>query len=192
MSPCSSPSGRSISDSWPEIEKRPTNWSTILSRTSRWWRSTTRCYPGPALAETDWHFGELDENRHKFILQSLKEMIDERNEGQQEAQENEEIEDGDRRAAVHSLPAAHDEADEIAGMMLSQLLASGECLVQSASFTAAADEVADLIQRRTPDVVCISAMPPVAVMHARHLCKLIRGRFPQVPVVMDCGTHAAI
>jgi predicted PurR-regulated permease PerM len=144
----------------------------------------TLLIPALALAETDWHFGELDENRHKFILQSLKEMIDERNEGQQEAQENQEIKDGDaRRPCILCLPA-RDEADAIAGMMLAQLLASGECLVQSASFTAAADEVADLLQRRTPDVVCISATPPVAVMHARHLCKLIRGRFPQVPVVV--------
>ena len=39
-------------------------------------------------------------------------------------------------------------------------------------------------RERTPDVVCISATPPAAVMHARHLCKLVRGRFPQVPVVV--------
>ena len=144
----------------------------------------TLLIPALALAETDWHFGELDENRHKFILQSLKEMIDERNEGQQEVQANQEIKDGDaRRPCILCLPA-RDEADAIAGMMLAQLLATGDCLVQSASFTAAAVEVADLLQRRTPDVVCISATPPVAVMHARHLCKLVRGRFPQVPVVV--------
>ena len=35
----------------------------------------TLLIPALALAETDWHRGELDEGRHKFILQSLKEMI---------------------------------------------------------------------------------------------------------------------
>ena len=30
--------------------------------------------PALALAETHWHRGELDEGRHKFILQSLKEI----------------------------------------------------------------------------------------------------------------------
>ena len=69
-------------------------------------------------------------------------------------------------------------------MMLAQLLATGECFVQSVAFTAAASEVIDLVARRKPDVVCISATPPVAVMHARHLCKIVRGRFPQVPVVV--------
>ncbi len=42
--------------------------------------------PALALAETHWHRGELDEGRHKFILQSLKEMIEDRGERQQELQ----------------------------------------------------------------------------------------------------------
>ena len=35
----------------------------------------TLLIPALALAETDWHRGELDERRHQFILQSLKEMM---------------------------------------------------------------------------------------------------------------------
>ena len=140
--------------------------------------------PALALAETDWHRGELDEGRHKFILQSLKEMIQERGEGQQEVQAKEGIEDGNSpRPCILCLPA-RDEADEIAGMMLAQLLATGECLVQAVSVTAAASEMVDLVERRKPDVVCISATPPAAVMHARYLCKHVRGRFPEVPVVV--------
>ncbi len=56
--------------------------------------------------------------------------------------------------------------------------------MQSAPFTAVAGDVAALLQRRTPDVICISATPPAAVMHARHLCRLVRARLPQVPVVV--------
>ncbi len=144
----------------------------------------TLLIPALALAETDWHRGELDEGRHNFILQGLKEMIQERSEGQQEVQAKEGSGDGNApQPYIFCLPA-RDEADEIAGMMLAQLLATGECLVQSVPFTAAAGEVVDLLRRRTPDVVCISATPPVAVMHARHLYKLVRGRFPKVPVVV--------
>ena len=69
-------------------------------------------------------------------------------------------------------------------MMLAQLLATGECQVQSVSFTATTGEVADLLQKRTPAVVCISATPPAAVMHARHLGKIVRGRLSQVPVAV--------
>jgi hypothetical protein len=111
-------------------------------------------------------------------------MIHERDDGQQEVQAKEGIEDGNApRPYILCLPA-RDQADEIAGMMLAQLLATGECLVQSVSFTSAAGELADLVNRRKPDVVCISATPPAAVMHARHLCKHVRGRFQQVPVVV--------
>jgi predicted PurR-regulated permease PerM len=150
----------------------------------------TLLIPALALAETDWHRGELDENRHKFILQSLKELIHERGEGRQDLPAKEGIKDGDlpQRPCILCLPA-RDEADEIAGMMLAQLLATGlsatgECLVQSISFTAAVGEWIDLVERRKPDVVCISATPPAAVMHARYMCKHVRGRFPGVPVVV--------
>ena len=117
----------------------------------------TLLIPALALAETDWHRGELDEARHKFILQSLKEMIHERDEDQQEtpAKEGEAKEaivasEGGQRPRILCLPA-RDEADEIAAMMLAQLLATrstgclGECLVQSVSFTATANEVVDLL-----------------------------------------------
>jgi hypothetical protein len=144
----------------------------------------TLLIPALALAETDRHRGELDEGRYNFILQSLKEMIHERGEGQQEVQAKEGIEDGNSpRPCILCLPA-RDEADEIAGMMLAQLLATGECLVQSVSFTTAASELVDLVERRKPDLVCISATPPAAVMHARHLCKQVRGRFPDVHLVV--------
>jgi predicted PurR-regulated permease PerM len=150
----------------------------------------TLLIPALALAETDWHRGELDETKHKFILQSLKEMIHESGEGQQEALATEDIGDGDisPRPCILCLPA-RDEADEIAEMMLVQLLATklqgmGECLVQSVSFTATVGVWTNLVERRKPDVVCISATPPAAVMHARHLCKHVRGRFPGVPVVV--------
>jgi hypothetical protein len=144
----------------------------------------TLLIPALALAETDWHRGELDEGRHRFILQSLKEMIHDKDDDQQLTRTQEGVKDDNLpRPYILCLPA-RDEADEIAGMMLAQLLATGQCLVQSLPFTTSAGEVVDLVQRRTPDVVCISATPPAAVMHARHLCKHIRSRLPKVPVVV--------
>ncbi len=144
----------------------------------------TLLIPALALAEIDWHRGELDERRHKFILQSLKEMIHERGEGQKQAQAKEGIEnEKTRRPHILCVPA-RDEADEIAGMMLSQLMATGECLVQSCSFSTEARELVDLVESIQPDVVCISATPPAAVMHARHLCTHLRSRFPEVHLVV--------
>ena len=45
--------------------------------------------------------------------------------------------------------------------------------------------MADLVDQCTAaDVVCISATPPAAVMHARYLSKRLRGRLPKVNLVV--------
>ena len=74
--------------------------------------------PALALAETHWQLGELNEGKHKFIMESLKEMIQDRIDRQQEMQAKEIAEDTqeanadsglvdvDRLAeALHPLPA---------------------------------------------------------------------------------------
>ena len=45
-------------------------------------------------------------------------------------------------------------------------------------------EIIDCVDERQPDVVCISATPPAAVMHGRYLCKRLRGRFPRLNLVV--------
>jgi DNA-binding transcriptional LysR family regulator len=56
--------------------------------------------------------------------------------------------------------------------------------VEAVSVTSLAEEMDARVDQRKPDVVCISATPPAAVMHARHLCKHLRSRFPQVHLVV--------
>ena len=87
------------------------------------------------------------------------------------------------RLCILSLPA-RSEADEIAAMMLAQVLETKSCVVQAVSVTSLATEMVDLVERRKADVVCISATPPGAMMHARYLCKHLRRRFPKVKLVV--------
>jgi hypothetical protein len=138
--------------------------------------------PALALAETHWHRGELDDARHSFILESLEEMIQDGDEGRQEVPAIEGIADPPA-VCVLCLPA-RDEADAIAGLMLAQLLATRGCLIQSVPVTPSADELGDLVRRCKANVVCISATPPNAVMHARYLCKQLRSRFPNLQLVV--------
>jgi hypothetical protein len=149
------------------------------------------------LAETHWHRDEINEDRHKFIVQTLKETVEELGERQLEIQAKEaaketEKAEGDSSPLVStnasslcilSLPA-RDEADEIAGVMLAQLLAMKGCVVQAVSVTALASEMVDVVEQRKADVVCISAMPPAAAAHARYLCKRLQGRFPEAHLIV--------
>jgi predicted PurR-regulated permease PerM len=153
--------------------------------------------PALALAETHWHRGEFNDGKHKFILESLKEMIQDRIDRQQEMQAQE-ISAGTQEAngdcgavdeidpprfCIFSVPA-RSEADEIAAMMLAQVLETKSCVVQAVSVTSLASEMVELMEQRKADVVCISATPPGAMMHARYLCKQLRRRFPQVKLVV--------
>jgi len=42
----------------------------------------------------------------------------------------------------------------------------------------------DLVEQRKADVVCVSATPPGAMMHARYLCKQLRRRLPKVKLIV--------
>ncbi|MBI2477568.1 MAG: AI-2E family transporter [Planctomycetia bacterium] len=154
--------------------------------------------PALALAETHWQLGELNEGKHNFIMESLKELIQDQGERQQELQvkqdnADEQETDGESlrvdeinssRLSILCLPA-RSEADEIAAMMLAQVLATSGCRVQAISVTALAGEMVDLVdQCNAADVVCISATPPAAVMHARYLSKRLRGRLPEAKLVV--------
>jgi len=153
--------------------------------------------PTLALAQTDWHRNELDEGRHKRILQSLRASIDELGDRRQAMQAKAAagfvgaggedsipaVSTDAARICVLCLPA-HDEADEIAGLMLGQLLDGTGCIVHAVSITSLVSEMVDLVEQRRVDVVCISSTPPAAVMHARYLCKRLHERFPKTNVVV--------
>ena len=153
--------------------------------------------PALALAETHWQLGELNESKHKFIMESLKEMIQDRAERQQEMQAKEDTADapevdGDSnrvdgasssRLRILCLPA-RTEADEITAMMLAQVLATTGCRVQAVSVMSLAGEMVDLVDQCTTDVICLSATPPAAVMHARYVCRRLRGRLPEVNLLV--------
>jgi predicted PurR-regulated permease PerM/methylmalonyl-CoA mutase cobalamin-binding subunit len=77
------------------------------------------------------------------------------------------------RVAV--LPA-HDEGDELAGLMLSHVLRRDGCQVLNVSHNALAAEVVDTVAAFDPHAVLISATPPAAVSHVRYLLRRLSGK----------------
>ena len=78
----------------------------------------------------------------------------------------------------------HAERDELAGMMLVQLLHSPAFDAQNASRTLMTGELIDLAQTTAVDAVCISVVAPTTIVHARHLCAKLRARLPHVEIVV--------
>ena len=56
--------------------------------------------------------------------------------------------------------------------------------MQSVSIGATLGDLVDLVERRQAAVVCVSSTPPAAVTYARHLCRHLRARMPQVPIIV--------
>ena len=83
---------------------------------------------------------------------------------------------------------AHDEADEISGLMLAQLLEFRGYCAFPMSVTKLASELVEAVEQKAAHVVVVSAMPPAAVAHSRYLCKRLHARFPDVNMVVGLWT----
>jgi predicted PurR-regulated permease PerM len=144
--------------------------------------------PALHLAELDRHHGDLDETREKFILQTLREIIEELGtraavEAESDEQNASSLGENDSSAPVLCLPA-RDEADELVAMMLVQLLERKKISAQVRSTAVLSGEIIDQIASESVRIVCISALPPLAVSHARYLCKRIKLKAPSVTIVV--------
>jgi predicted PurR-regulated permease PerM len=169
-----------------ELEKRPLVevYDTVL-------------IPALALVERYWRRGEIEDSRHTFILEIVRASIEELGERRQSMQAKLDAAqassaDGAPPATSPATPPqllvlclpAHDEADEVAALMLAQLVEMRGCRTHVATVAALVTERADLVEAQKPDVVCISAMPPAGVMHARYLYRSLRGRFPDAGLLV--------
>ena len=88
---------------------------------------------------------------------------------------------------VVCLPS-HDEADEVAALMLAQLLEFRGYCAFPLSVTKLASEMVDAVEQRKAHVVVVSSLPPAAVTHSRYLCKRLHARFPDINMVVGLWT----
>lgn len=150
--------------------------------------------PALGLAEQDRHQNLLQDENERFISQSTRELIDElwepRNGETTPESEGARAETLLRVVApppVRSLNIlcvpARDEADEIVGTMLAQLLQraghQAECLE-----VGNAEHMLAQIARQKPDIVCISALPPFAIPAVRALYGRMQGQNPKQKVIV--------
>lgn len=160
--------------------------------------------PALAMAEKDRHTGELDSERELFIRQAMRDLIDELGDAQKKENAASALKQEPAGAASLAPPPvseestvtvlclpAQNEADEIVGLMLAQLLEFKGQRAVAASQVSLASEMLELVAEQDAAVVCISALPPAALAHSRYLCKRFFARFPSMPVVVGLWTSKA-
>ncbi len=157
--------------------------------------------PALRLSEEDRHMDAVGERTNEFINQSTREIIDDlgdrvrvhdsakKSEGKKDAGEDEALPDHSRAGIQIVCIPARDEADELVGMMFSQILRQAG---YSATYLAIGT-VDDMLQRVGQGnfrIACVSALPPFAVGQARSLCKRLRSRFPDLMIVIGLWDFA--
>jgi hypothetical protein len=151
--------------------------------------------PALSLAETDRHRGKLDEEKEQFFFQNTHILIedvasraDELTAGNHSLKIGK-LQKGEVGAKVSDEPTgpvdvlcipARDEADELAALMLRQLLEKRGISVKDIATGISAGEINLEVTQSNPKVACVVAVPPFAYMHTRYLCRRLRSQFKEL------------
>jgi predicted PurR-regulated permease PerM len=151
--------------------------------------------PALALAEQDSLAGRLEEAQQQFVFDHARLLVEDiaprakeiiagengsrhRHNGKEHPKER----PAAREACVLSLPA-HGPADEIAALMLAQLLEARGIPARVSSADSLASEHLEQAGGEKIEVVCVSTVVPDGFLHTRYLCKRLRGQFPDLRIV---------
>jgi hypothetical protein len=135
----------------------------------------------PALnhAQRDHRRDRITDADARFVERTTRQLVEELDVPRSAA-------DGNLRPAVPILGLpAQEEADEVALLMLKQRLDPGRFTIDVASPDLLASEAIDFVETREPGAVVIGALAGAGhALHLRYLCKRLRARFPDLPIVV--------
>jgi predicted PurR-regulated permease PerM len=136
--------------------------------------------PALSLAERDRYRHEISDADHQAVVAAVRGIV-----GQLEPiPPAGEAAAGDRpRGHVLGVPA-WSSSDELAIEMLARLFDPLACEIQPVPARTLAGELTALVEARPPDLVCVVALPPGGLAHARYACKRLRARFPGLRIVV--------
>jgi predicted PurR-regulated permease PerM len=156
--------------------------------------------PALTLAEKDRHCNALDDSTVEFITQTTKDLVEELTlrgddhspigvTAEDRANENRKSTgdklSGAELASVKKILCVpvRDDADEVIGIMLAQLL-EREGYSARAIPIGSVDAMLAEVSKAEPDLVCLSALPPYAIAHARRIFKRLRQQNPEASIII--------
>lgn len=144
--------------------------------------------PALRLAEEDRHTGVIEDRAADFVAQSTRELIEDLAERYNAEPRSSGVEtylnnSNFARASIVAIPA-RDQADELVGIMLTQLLQKAGATNVRALPIDTVENMLTQVERGRFAIACISALPPFAVGQARSLCKHLHARFPDLAIVV--------
>jgi predicted PurR-regulated permease PerM len=126
---------------------------------------------------------DVTEGDEQFILQAIREIVEDLGERQAVPVWEEEVARTSCKVRLLGCPG-RGQADALALEMLRQLLDPARWDVEVLSLDMLSAELVALAGEKDPAVVCIGALPPGGLAHTRYLCKRLRDRLPGARVVV--------
>jgi predicted PurR-regulated permease PerM len=131
-------------------------------------------------AESDHRSGLLEAPQLDQIKPGLGEILDEL-EIRHESETN--VTTSPEDFLVCCLPSRADR-DEIPGRRLADLLRQNGITTRNASAGLLVGDLISWVRDAAPDLVCISAVPPTTITHARRICSRLRKELPEMKIVV--------
>jgi predicted PurR-regulated permease PerM len=150
----------------------------------------------PALnyVRRDFAFGNMAENEQQFVLQATRQIVEDLDGAKAEnrslpapAAETATAVDtqapGNPKVRISGCPV-RDQADELALLMLRQLLDPVRYELEIIADELLAAEIVEQIAEKKPALVCLASLPPGGLAQTRYLCKRLRARFPDIKLIV--------
>jgi predicted PurR-regulated permease PerM len=135
---------------------------------------------------------EISEADERYLVDAIREIIDDMDDlpaGTSAAEEKrKQMQPAETSSLPRPLPifgcAARDDEDRVGMEMLARLLDPLRWKMELIAQETLISELLDRVAESKPAVVCISALPPGGLAHTRYLCKRLRGRFPELRIIV--------
>jgi predicted PurR-regulated permease PerM len=141
--------------------------------------------PALNLAEQDRHRNALDDSTVEFITQTTKDLVEEF------SLREDDLRDvgiaGIVSKKIACLPV-RDDADEIVGIMLAKLLDRAGYATIAIPIGSVDRMLAEAVNAE-PEVVCLSALPPYAISHARGIYRRLRMQQPKLKIIIGLWNY---
>jgi predicted PurR-regulated permease PerM len=137
--------------------------------------------PTLKLAEQDHHREHLDDSKRRFVLRSVKELIEDLGGEYAEAAQAASAIDDVPKIPIACIAATPGE-DDLVAIMLAQLLRQAG-LASREFRSGSIDRMVQSILRTDSKIVCVSSISPSSVAEARILCRRLRANIPDVQIV---------
>lgn len=144
--------------------------------------------PALLLAGRDRARDQISETDHQYVLRTIRAMIDavpDTDAEEANAKKTPPVDDGSRVAPHRILGvSARTGTDETIWEMWAQLFDPRQVEVESVGSAYLSAEVTSAAEEARPDLVCVISIPPGGLAQARYICRRLRAKLPDTPILV--------